>query len=171
MVCREVEQNELIAKYVSGQLDSAVQDDFEIHLLECESCLASVEILDAVRENIVKCAHEVRAYSPKTRGGLRWLWIAIPAICVLVVTAGTVQWTMLRHRGVQTAQLGLPAAEAVEKGKTGGLNLERKHPCQLQRIRQLKSTQRYPPFDGSARQFSEFRIQRSERTFPRCLAQ
>jgi len=41
MVCREVEKNDLVAKYVSGQLDPTAQDDFELHILDCESCRAS----------------------------------------------------------------------------------------------------------------------------------
>ena len=105
MLCREFEKNELVAKYVGGQLDPAAQDEFEIHMLDCESCRASVEILQVVREDLLARDREIRAYSPKPRGGLRWRWIAIPATCVLVLAIGVLQWTRLRHSGVQTAHM------------------------------------------------------------------
>jgi len=107
MVCREVEKNDLVAKYVSGQLDPAAQDDFEIHILDCESCRASVEILQVVREDLIARAHEIRAYSPKPRGGLRWRWVTVSALCVLALAVGLRQLGNFRSHS-KAAQVQLP---------------------------------------------------------------
>ena len=105
MVCREVEKNDLVAKYVSGaSLIRPLQDDFEIHILDCEGCRASVETLQVVRQDIVARAHEIRAYSPSLRGGLRWRWVTVSALCVLAFAVGLRQLGTFRSHS-KTAQV------------------------------------------------------------------
>jgi len=38
MECQELQHSELAEKYVSGQLDPATQDQFEMHILDCPAC-------------------------------------------------------------------------------------------------------------------------------------
>ena len=147
MVCREVEQDELVAKYVSGKLDPAAQDNFEIHILECESCRTSVEILQAVREDVVARAHEIRASSLVPPRRLRWSWVTVPALVVLVMALGPLQLRKLQHTAVLTAKVQPPA-------NTGGpeiIDAQAAKRCAAHPIPQdcfLEQSRTNPPVNG-----------------------
>ena len=49
MDCRRVAEEELVEKYVSGKLHSPLQDEFEIHFLECTTCAAMVEMYEELQ--------------------------------------------------------------------------------------------------------------------------
>jgi anti-sigma factor RsiW len=70
MVCRDVQENELAEKYLNGQLDPMLRDAFEAHILDCSHCLSSVELLQAVREDLAAHAHAIRSQSAVTGGRL-----------------------------------------------------------------------------------------------------
>ena len=75
MDCKIIEQNELAEKYVAGGLDSSQQDEFEVHLLECSRCLDAIEMLDAVRFDLMErdaAIRTVAAGSAWLRFGLSW---------------------------------------------------------------------------------------------------
>jgi len=89
MDCRELERNELVEKYVSGHLDPALEDDFEIHLLECPRCQQAVEVLQNVAHDLAERAHEVRSQSSSRKAGFRWQWAAaLPAVVIVGLVGG-----------------------------------------------------------------------------------
>ena len=69
--CGKTDRNELAEKYLNGQLDGAEQDTLEIHILECEQCLDTVELLQAVRFDLTERASVIRTQTPAVRGWLR----------------------------------------------------------------------------------------------------
>jgi cytoskeletal protein RodZ len=98
MECQELQQSELAEKYVSGQLDPATQDQFEMHILDCPACQQRVELLQTVREDLTAHAHEIRAYSIAPLGRLQWWsWAAVAAMFVIVGGLGLKEWRDLRR--------------------------------------------------------------------------
>ena len=63
MECRQLHRDELAEKYLSGRLDPAARDEFEVHILECAHCLRRVEALQALRQELVESAHCIRGYA------------------------------------------------------------------------------------------------------------
>jgi hypothetical protein len=88
MLCRDVERNEIADKYLNGQLDPALQDEFELHILDCRRCLASVELLEAVREDLAARAPEIRSHALVSGVRFRWRWVAVAAFSLLALTFG-----------------------------------------------------------------------------------
>jgi hypothetical protein len=98
MECQELQQSELAEKYVSGQLDPATQDQFEMHILDCPPCQQRVELLQTVREDLAVHAHEIREYSIAPRGRFwSWSWVAVAAMFVIVGGLGLKEWRDLRR--------------------------------------------------------------------------
>ena len=83
MDCQEVARGELAEEYLRGRLEATQQDDFEAHILECEHCLRTVEALQALRNDLKRRAHEIRAYSG-SQGNFRWSWLAVAALFLVV---------------------------------------------------------------------------------------
>jgi tetratricopeptide repeat protein len=123
MDCEGVARGELAEEYLQGRLDAARQDDFEAHILECEKCLRAVEALQTVRDDLAARAHEIRVYSV-SRGRLRWSWVGVAALVLIVGGVFTAQF--LRHRDAGTGvaqqkapQKGVAAPETPEKTAAG----------------------------------------------------
>ena len=108
MVCLEVEQNDIAEKYLNGQLDAALQDEFELHILDCSRCLASVELLQALREDLAARAPEIRSRGSVTVR-LQWKWAAVGAFFLLILTAGLLSTPRLLRRSTKSAQSQLTA--------------------------------------------------------------
>jgi Tetratricopeptide repeat/Putative zinc-finger len=94
MNCQELDRDDLAEKYLSGQLDPAVQDEFETHILECPRCLQTLEVLQNVHDDLAARAHEIRAQTGAPYLRLRWQWVAAVPV---VLIAGVVGLYRLRH--------------------------------------------------------------------------
>jgi hypothetical protein len=92
MDCSELDRGELAERYLTGQLDSSAQDEFEVHILECAKCLRAVEILQSVSDDLAQRAHEIRTDTSTGRLWLRWKWVAAGAFSVLLCAAGILQF-------------------------------------------------------------------------------
>ncbi len=91
MDCQELDRKELAEKYVSGQLDPALQDEFETHILECPRCLRTLEVLQNVRDDLADRAHEIRAHSSVQRVRFRWQWVAAVPVLLIAGVVGVYQ--------------------------------------------------------------------------------
>lgn len=89
MDCLTVNREELAEKYLQGKLDSARQDEFETHLLECAKCTQELELLQALRRDLAGRAHEIRGWTPRKAFFFRWQAVAIAALLVVVI-AGSI---------------------------------------------------------------------------------
>ncbi len=67
MNCQRVSDDELVERYLNGQLDPAVQDDLEVHILECPECLSRAEALSAIRANLAPRARKIGSPAKTTR--------------------------------------------------------------------------------------------------------
>ena len=48
MNCNQVAGQGIAELYVIGKLKSSLQDEFEVHVLECKTCLKTLEVLRGV---------------------------------------------------------------------------------------------------------------------------
>jgi predicted anti-sigma-YlaC factor YlaD len=79
MNCRQIAEDEVVEKYLTGRLESSLQDDFEIHVLECHECLVLLETCEAARTELAARATEIRQMPERSGAalaGLRWGWLA-----------------------------------------------------------------------------------------------
>jgi hypothetical protein len=106
MNCQQVAENEIVEKYLTGRLDSALQDEFEVHVLECHECQALLETCQAARSVLAAQGAEVpQATKRNASASRRWGWFtpqrvasltALAALLVIVllaaVQAGLIPW-------------------------------------------------------------------------------
>jgi|SRR5215469_741989 len=97
MVCRDIEKNDIAIQYLSGELDSKLQDDFEGHLLECQRCQSILETLLHVRDDLQLRAHEIRSPSRIFQGYLRWAWGIAVGLFALAIGLGGTLYVMHRR--------------------------------------------------------------------------
>src|SRR5215470_19078143 len=93
MDCSNIDRNELAEEYLNGALDEANQNDFEIHILECQKCLQAVETLQVVRFDLTDRAQAIRSQTPaQARWWFRWQWAAVACSLMIVGAWETWQW-------------------------------------------------------------------------------
>lgn len=112
MKCQAIAGEQIAERYVSGQLDEGSRDEFELHILECPTCLSSVETLQELREAVASQAHQIRL-APERPSSRLWYWSFAAASLVLILAAGVLQWRKHQASG-PTPQIALqqpPVAE------------------------------------------------------------
>jgi len=87
MDCRQVSEHELAEKYVSGELDAELQDQFEVHMLDCPECLSSVETLMSVRNSLAAQADEIRKFPTPPARRFALVWTLAASLLVAGVVA------------------------------------------------------------------------------------
>lgn len=112
MNCQSILEGEVAEKYLRGELDPEKQDEFEVHILECSTCLQSVEVLQDMQKDLRERAHEIRAASPAHLSGARY-WAFAAASLAVVIGIGVWQW---RHQrgGASEARVVRPESPAQE---------------------------------------------------------
>jgi len=85
MDCQLVAQGELAEKYVSGRLDPGLQDEFEIHILECSECAALLEMYEETRTELAARQEEIRRIPSRGAWRIGRGWAL--AACALVALA------------------------------------------------------------------------------------
>ncbi|HEY6944501.1 MAG TPA: hypothetical protein VI431_05120 [Candidatus Acidoferrum sp.] len=89
MDCLTVNREELAEQYLQGKLDSARQDEFETHLLECSQCARELELLQTVRAQLSERAHEIRGWTGRKAFFFRLQAVAFAALLVMMI-AGSI---------------------------------------------------------------------------------
>lgn len=99
MNCQRMIDDELVEKYLNGRLEAAVQDDFEVHLLECPSCQERTEVLLALREGLQLRQQEIRALPtrPARRLSFSLAWAVAAALLVAAGVFGFYQFRQRSH--------------------------------------------------------------------------
>ena len=95
MACQRSDREDVIPKLLNGQLDAATEDDFGMHLLECSDCQDAVEMLQAVRADLIAREHQIRAYSGI---GERSWWPRFALAAMFLAVCGIGAWQVATHR-------------------------------------------------------------------------
>ncbi len=69
----EIEQRDVVGRYVMGRLSLAEQARFEEHFLDCEQCLDQIDLTRDFRESLQRAAAEDAARSVASGTLLAWL--------------------------------------------------------------------------------------------------
>jgi TolA-binding protein len=102
MNCKLVEENDIIEKYVLGQLSASDQDVFERHYFECERCFQSLQTIRALQAELHASRFSIPRVPAKRRVVWRWAWAAGLAFAALVL--GFVVWVRRPGQGTGTSQ-------------------------------------------------------------------
>jgi tetratricopeptide (TPR) repeat protein len=96
MKCQEVENGEIAARYILGQLNEADAIAYEAHFFECRGCLSDLRTAQSLREELRRGNQERPiAISAVRRPRLRaYTWVAVAA--AVIVVAG-IAWRILRY--------------------------------------------------------------------------
>jgi hypothetical protein len=94
MNCEDVERDEIAEQYVSGRLDDAERDAYEVHFFECVGCLDHLQLLQSIQTNAARRPDLVviPQRRPPSYSLFRWL----PAAAMLVLLAGIAWWNLRR---------------------------------------------------------------------------
>src|SRR5579859_2040060 len=91
MNCAQIARDELIEKYLNGQLAPPLQRDLQVHILECPECLALLETCEDIRDDLAPRAaainqkYEMRFWN-LAPFRLSWRTAALAGLgCVVVV--------------------------------------------------------------------------------------
>jgi hypothetical protein len=145
MNCRQVAEGEIVEKYLTGRLESSVQDDFEVHVLECRECLALLETCETARSALAAKGEPAMAAERRP-----WGWFtprrivvagALAALIVIALLAamrsGLVRWRRPTPTQAQSPAEGTPNPSGIAASypEIAALSLD-----QQQRIRDVIKT-------------------------------
>jgi hypothetical protein len=102
MDCQRIAEGELVEKYLNGQLDPALQDDIEIHLLSCPHCLAHAETLKTIRVGLATGPLGVPGPATKFWSS-GWVRIGVAAAVLILVATGIYLLRQSSRKPTQTA--------------------------------------------------------------------
>lgn len=105
MTCREVEEQEILERYVLGRLTDSERDAFEQHYFECDPCLEQLQMGIVLQQDLRQAFVPQRA----RRVFFEHMKIWVPAFAALVLLLGLgVRWYTGRSRPEQTALSRVP---------------------------------------------------------------
>ncbi len=100
----QIEEQNLIDRYMRGTMPAAERAEFEDHFVDCAECQEQIEIArslrQAVRESIAETAGGWSAGEPaheRRRPGSGWRWVAIAACAGLLMALGTSTGLLLQR--------------------------------------------------------------------------
>ena len=88
--CRQVKEQELIERYLVGQLDESEQEAFEQHYFECALCQEKLETCRTLQRELVQRAAEIRTEPVHRRVPRTWYWA--PALVVAAAVVVLAVW-------------------------------------------------------------------------------
>jgi hypothetical protein len=95
----QIEEQNLIDRYVRGTMPAAVRAEFEEHFVDCAECQEQIEIAkslrQAIRESSAGWGNEQA--SQRERQASRWRWVAIAACAGLLLALGTSTLLLLQR--------------------------------------------------------------------------
>jgi len=81
MNCDRVVSENLLERYLDGQLDDGVRDELELHYFECEACLATLRTLQEVRPVVA----QMPAPAPARKRPVAWIGLPAAAAVAMAV--------------------------------------------------------------------------------------
>jgi len=108
MNCDQIEQEELIEKYLTGRLERADQEEFEAHYFSCPKCLQKLQVSRLLQEKLWEKGETILPRSPRphrVRVGRR-AWAVSAAAVVISVAAVALWWQFGRPDRPQAGPKG-----------------------------------------------------------------
>jgi TolA-binding protein len=109
MDCQRIAEGELVEKYLNGQLDPALQDDLEIHLLSCPNCLAHAETLKTIRAGLATVPKEAPEPAAIRFWSSGWVRAGAAAAVLILAAAGIYLFRQSGRKPAQTAHTPMEA--------------------------------------------------------------
>jgi tetratricopeptide (TPR) repeat protein len=91
MTCDEVSRDEVIERYVLGQLEDQNRDSFEQHYFECARCFDLLQTYQALQAELARTRGAIEA-APSRGRFQQWVWL--PAAAVVLLSVSVVMWQM-----------------------------------------------------------------------------
>jgi tetratricopeptide (TPR) repeat protein len=117
MTCDEVSGNEIVERYVLGQLTGDERDAFEQHYFECARCFDLLRTYKDLQTELARTRDAITAAS--SRSLLRqWAWL--PAAAVLLLSVSVVVWQRSTPGPAPSSSTAEPPANpSTAPGSTG----------------------------------------------------
>ncbi|HWD00726.1 MAG TPA: hypothetical protein VG456_28415 [Candidatus Sulfopaludibacter sp.] len=119
MTCETIDRANILDRYLAGELEPALKEEWESHYFGCDRCAALLETRLAIQESLQSLAPEIRQEIAAPRRRPNWLWIGAAVAAALAIAAGltyqnraTVQPTSSRQELAELARLDPPAYAA-----------------------------------------------------------
>jgi tetratricopeptide (TPR) repeat protein len=93
MDCNQIERDEIIEKYLTGRLDGAELEEFEVHYFGCSKCREKLQVSRLLQEKLWEQGEKTRPQAQEPHRVLtgRRAW-AISAAAMALVVAGVALW-------------------------------------------------------------------------------
>ncbi len=108
MNCEQVARDDVVEKYLLGQLSEAEQEAFELHYFQCAACFEELATRRQLQEELARPRAAVQA-EPAGRPGLAWRWVWAPVAAAAALVILTV-W--IRHAPVAVTPTQTPTVSS-----------------------------------------------------------
>ena len=88
MDCALVENENLVERYLLGELSGEERVAFEEHFFECENCFEELENLRAIQTELARSAEEIHAEIPESKPRRMWFLAVGVAAALIAVGVG-----------------------------------------------------------------------------------
>ncbi len=90
MDCEQVKREELVERYLSGELSEAEQDVFEQHYFDCVRCFEELRVLRSLQAGLERAEAAVR--TEPERAAWPWRWALAGGLAGVIVLVGMRFW-------------------------------------------------------------------------------
>ena len=117
MNCREVEERDVLERYLLERLTEPERDEFEEHYFECASCFSQLQTALTVQTEL---RHQPPAPAPVGGALLSrvWAWTPAFAALALLLVAGIWWYSARRHQSSQQVSSSPPRANPAVSGQS-----------------------------------------------------
>jgi tetratricopeptide (TPR) repeat protein len=97
MDCNQIERDDIIEKYLTGRLDGAEKEEFEVHYFSCQRCLGKLQVSRLLQEKMWEKGEEIlpQTKTPIRSGIRRRAWALSAGAVVLIVVAAVLWWQFI----------------------------------------------------------------------------
>ena len=117
MNCKEVEEQDVLERYLLDRLTESQRDEFEEHYFECQSCFSQLRTGLTVQEEL---RHQPLMPTQAGGGLLRRVWVWTPAFVTLALLFGAGIWwySARKHQSPQQVSSSPPRANPEVSGQS-----------------------------------------------------
>lgn len=106
MNCEQVRIQDLVEKYVAGQLPDPDMSAFEQHYFGCDECLSAVQVGQSVQTAVTPAVDRPKVVQMPLRSAARPRWMYPVAAAAAIVVVSLVAWRGFTGRTVSRTEIG-----------------------------------------------------------------